>query len=76
MKMAAGSGNLELVQWLRGEGCPWDWKTCFHAVNKGHVEVLRWVRENDCPWTAEIRDEAAAELRYTDDFGNLGPWSP
>ena len=23
MLNAAGSGNLELVQWLRGEGCPW-----------------------------------------------------
>ena len=76
MRSAARSGNLELVQWLRGEGCPWDIDTCFWAVKQGHVEVLRWARERDCPWTAEIRDEAAAELRYTDDFGNLGPWSP
>jgi len=76
MVYAAQGGNLELVQWLRGEGCPWDIDTCFWAVKQGHVEVLRWARERDCPWTAEIRDEAAAELRYTDDFGNLGPWSP
>ena len=34
------------------------------------VEVLRWARENGCPWTAATRDEAA-ELGYTDDFGNL-----
>ena len=67
---AARGGNLELVQWLRGAGCPWD-NTCLWAVNHGHVEVLRWARENGCPRTAKIRDKAAAELGYTDDLGNL-----
>ena len=71
MNCAARSGNLELVQWLRGEGCPWDYWTCYWAVKKGHVEVLRWARENGCEWDAETRDRAAAELGYTDDFGNL-----
>ena len=70
-RSAAKGGNLELVQWLRGEGCPWDIDTCFWAVKQGHVEMLRWVRENGCPWTAETRDRAAAELGYTDGFGNL-----
>ena len=68
---AASGGNLELVQWLRGEGCPWDHNTCHGAVMKGHVEVLRWVRENDCEWEAWIRDHAAEKLGYTDDLGNL-----
>ena len=71
MMGAAGGGNLELVRWLRGEGCPWNCYTCYWAVDYGHVEVLRWVRENGCPWDAEIRDEAAAKLGYTDDLGNL-----
>ena len=72
MREAAGSrGHLELVQWLRGEGCPWDWWTCSEAVYFGRVEMLRWVRENGCPWTAGIRAAAAAKLGYTDDFGNL-----
>ena len=71
MEYAARSGNLELVQWLRGEGCPWDWKTCWYAIDKGHVEVLRWARENGCPWDAHYRNRAAAELGYTNDFGNL-----
>ena len=71
MREAARSGNLELVQWLRAEGCAWDWKTCYRAVGHGHVEVLRWARENGCPWSAGIRDWAARELGYTDDFGNL-----
>ena len=71
MWSAARIGNLELVQWLRGEGCPWSYSTCFYAVHHGHFEVLRWARENGCPWTAVTRNRAAAELGYTDDFGNL-----
>ena len=71
MREAALSGNLEFVQWLRGEGCPWDLETCLDAVENGHVEVLRWARENGCPWIAGTRVQVAAELGYTDDFGNL-----
>jgi len=68
---AAGSGNLELVQWLRDWDCPWNHSTSTYAVDYGHVEVLRWARENGCPWRAYTRDRAAAELGYTDDLGNL-----
>ena len=49
MWRAACSGNLELVQWLQGKGCPWDKNACSWAVDQGHVEVLRWLRENGCP---------------------------
>ena len=56
IQWAAHGGNLQVVQWLRGEGCSWDYKTCSHAVHKGHVEVLRWVRENGCPWDAYNRN--------------------
>ena len=71
MKFAAKSGNLELVRWLRAEGCPWDKWTCHYALINGHVEILRWARENGCEWRVEDRDKAAAELGYTDDLGNL-----
>ena len=71
MDRAAGSGNLELVQWLRANGCPWDYVTCHYAIDKGHVEVLRWARENGAPWLDLTRDKAAAALGYTDDLGNL-----
>ena len=62
---------MEVLQWLRAEGCPWDWTTCQYAVQQRHVEVLRWARENGCPWHDYTRDRAAAELGYRDDFGNL-----
>ena len=61
---------------MRGQGCPWGSHTCYEAVSEGHEEeVLRWVRENGCPWDAYDRDKAAAELEYTDDFGNLVDFS-
>ena len=71
MWRAALSGNLELVQWLRAEGYPWDLRTCYAAAHFGHLEVLRWARENGCEWDAVTRDEAALRFGYTDDFGNL-----
>ena len=72
--MCAGAGrggDLEILQWLRENGCPWDWSTCGWAAREGHTEVLRWARENGCEWEYQIRDFAAEELGYTDDFGNL-----
>ena len=71
MDDAASSGNLQVIQWLRGKGCPWSYLTCYLAVENGRVEVLRWARENGCPWDAEARHKAAAKLGYTDDLGNL-----
>ena len=68
---AALGRHLKVLQWLRAKGCPWDYETCENAVIKGHVETLRWARANGCPWMAHTRDDAAAELGYTDDFGNL-----
>ena len=68
---AAMGGHIEVLKWLRAEGCPWYYETCLFAVDKGHVELLRWARENGCPWHPATRDKAAAKLGYTDDLGNL-----
>ena len=72
---AAEDGRLEILKWLRAEGCEWDFQTCTNALdfaikNGGSLETLRWARENGCEWDEETRD-GAAELGYTDDFGNL-----
>ena len=72
--MAAMGGHLQVLQWLRGEGCPWNWRTCSRAVRYGHVETLRWARADGCPWTAGTRDRAAEKLGYTDDLGNVVDW--
>ena len=39
-------GNLELLQFLRGEGCPWDCFTCDAAAYNDHLECLKYAHEN------------------------------
>ena len=46
---AAACGHLEVLQWARANGCPWDEKTCSSAARGGHLEVLEWARANGFP---------------------------
>jgi len=45
---AAQGGHLEVLKWLRDNGCPWGAKTCTCAAVEGHLEVLKWAREQGC----------------------------
>ena len=56
---AAAKGQLEVLKWLRANGCPWDEKTCASAAQAGHLEVLQWARANGCPWDAQTCSRAA-----------------
>ena len=47
---AAMRGHLEVLKWLRSEGCPWDEGACLCAAAGGHLEVLKWLRSEGCPW--------------------------
>jgi hypothetical protein len=38
--------HLEVLQWARESGCPWDEKTCAQAALGGHLEVLQCAHEN------------------------------
>eukprot|EP00611_Tribonema_gayanum_P006610 TRINITY_DN1588_c0_g3_i1.p1 TRINITY_DN1588_c0_g3~~TRINITY_DN1588_c0_g3_i1.p1 ORF type:complete len:113 (+),score=11.93 TRINITY_DN1588_c0_g3_i1:53-391(+) len=52
--MCAGrAGDLDILQWLRAQGCPWDGRICAEAVVNGHLELLQWARANGCPWNGE-----------------------
>ncbi len=46
---AAREGHLEVLQWARDQGCPWDKWTCASATQGGHLEVLQWAIEQGCP---------------------------
>jgi hypothetical protein len=49
-----GSGQLELLQWVRARGCPWDHHTCCVLV-PDKWDVWRYCngfRDLGCPWTA------------------------
>ena len=57
---AARAGHLEVMQWARLNGCPWDASACGYAAKGGHLEVLKWARLNGCPWN-EFTCEYAAK---------------
>jgi hypothetical protein len=43
-------GHLEVLQWLRANGCPWDETTCAYAARRGgHSELLSWAQANGAP---------------------------
>ena len=46
---AALGGHLEVLQWARANGCPWDATTCLHAKVGGNIELLNWAIANGCP---------------------------
>ena len=47
---ACRDGNLEMLKWLRSEGCPWSEWACRGAAAGGQLEALRWLRSEGCPW--------------------------
>ena len=50
---------MEVLNWLRSEGCPWDERACWGAAQDGHLEILKWLRSKGCPWNAETCTFAA-----------------
>ena len=60
----AYDGNLELLQFLRAKGCPWDEDTCLNAAKNGQLECLKYAHENGCPW-----DETTC--KYATIYGHL-----
>ncbi len=51
-RAAARGGHLEVLKWVRVNGCDWDAYTCAWAADGGHLEVLEWARANGCDWDA------------------------
>ncbi|KAK3278740.1 hypothetical protein CYMTET_13335 [Cymbomonas tetramitiformis] len=50
---AASGGHLQVLQWAREQGCPWNAQTCCDAARGGHLEVLQWARAWRNPWNAK-----------------------
>ena len=59
MWSAAGGGQLEILKWLRSEGCPWDASACAAAARGGQLEMLKWLRSECCPWNGRECSGAA-----------------
>ncbi|HEV7735865.1 MAG TPA: hypothetical protein VGO47_00590, partial [Chlamydiales bacterium] len=73
---AAREGRLEILQWARANGCPWDESTCANAARNGYLEILQWARANSCPWDKGTCADAAQGhlevLKWA--RANGGPW--
>jgi hypothetical protein len=48
-RVRPNGGHLEVLQWARRLGCPWDEFTCVYAAKGGHMEVLQWAGAYTCP---------------------------
>ena len=71
------NGNVELLQFLHENGCPWDEYTCYNAAGEGHLECLKYAHENGCPWNEDTCSKAAKNghfecLKYAHENGC--PW--
>jgi len=58
---AAAKGFLNVVQWARSDGCPWDSDACRSAAAGGCLQVLQWMRSQEppCPWNEDVCTAAA-----------------
>ncbi|KAL6059439.1 Ankyrin repeat domain containing protein [Balamuthia mandrillaris] len=57
--LAARRGSLEMVQWAKENGCPWDATFMAEATKTDHLEIVKWARENGCPWDSRAMMNAA-----------------
>ena len=67
--------TVELCEWARDAGCPWNASVCAFAASTGKLEVLQWARQNGCPWdwrTYEWASEHAHIQQWADENGC--PW--
>ncbi|GLC39390.1 hypothetical protein PLESTM_000891500 [Pleodorina starrii] len=76
----ASSGSVEVLEWLRGRGCPWDARTFAAAAGAGSEEALEWLAERGCPMGDDgapyIQPAARGDLSVLRCLRRLGcPWS-
>lgn len=48
---AAEGDALDLLQWARANGCPWDRSTGYKAEGDGHIDAFEWALS-----TGRLRD--------------------
>jgi hypothetical protein len=42
-------GHLNVLQWARANGCPWNKDTLSYAEHNGDPVMLQWLRDNGAP---------------------------
>lgn len=54
---AAAGGHLRLLQKLRKENVPWDYRVCQEAAFHGHIDLLKWAIRNGAPWEKGLKQD-------------------
>jgi hypothetical protein len=52
--VAAREGALDVLVWLRSQGCPWDERVYEWALAAGHLHVVAYAKKNGCPYALEL----------------------
>jgi hypothetical protein len=65
MYSAANRGRLEVVKWLRADGCPWDEKACLFAGSCKSWDTLQYLVDNKCPGWEKAAIKYAEHLTIT-----------
>ena len=65
MFSAASFGHLEVVKWLRANGCPWDEMAFSSAAKHQHWDTLQYLVDNKCPGWEEAAIQYAEHLTIT-----------
>jgi len=53
--VAASSGRLDNLQFLRRVEVRWSAVVCHRAALNNHLKVLQWAYDNGCPWPYKDR---------------------
>ena len=56
---AARYADIETMEWLREEGCPWGTSTCCSAAARPNPAHLQWLHAHGCPWDYHTAAAAA-----------------
>ena len=53
-RMAAKQGDLDALEWLHENVCPWHERTCSWAARGDRLDMLKYAHENVCPWDEDM----------------------
>jgi hypothetical protein len=56
---AAGSGSIELLDYLKSEHCAFSEDTAYNAAGLGQIAVLDYLQKEGCPWDVDVTAVAA-----------------
>jgi hypothetical protein len=58
--------SIDLCQWAREQGCPWDGSLCAAAAAAGHLDTLKWARGHGAAATSSSSHPSSASSMLSD----------